>query len=168
MKFKRPRINWSRIKKQLKRYTPNKSGVQHLKEDVGHGLDALSDRIDSATEHNDPIYSEPVYNKPKPEENADVVLTRGSIDYSFLFIVIALCLFGALMAFSASSVYAAQYHDDSAYYIKRHILYLVLATAVTVPFVWSQEISGGNGVKLCGRLVQYQHTRLHRHNRCKA
>ena len=136
MKFKLPRINWSRIKKQLKRYTPNKSGVQHLKEDVGHGLDALSDRIDSATEHNDPIYSEPVYNKPKPEENADVVLTRGSIDYSFLFIVIALCLFGALMAFSASSVYAAQYHDDSAYYIKRHILYLVLATAVTVPFVW--------------------------------
>ena len=46
------------------------------------------------------------------------------------------CLFGALMAYSASSVYAAQYHDDSAYYIKRHILYLVLATAVTVPFVW--------------------------------
>ena len=39
------------------------------------------------------------------------------------------------MAFSASSVYAAQYHDDPAYYVKRHIIYLVLAAAVTVPFV---------------------------------
>jgi cell division protein FtsW len=39
------------------------------------------------------------------------------------------------MAFSASSVYAAQYHDDPAYYVKRHIIYLVLAAAVTTPFV---------------------------------
>ncbi len=136
MKFKFPRPDWTRVKKQLKRYTPNKTGVKNLGEDVGHGLDAISDRIDRATEHNDPIYSEPVYKKPEPVDTSDLVLTRGHIDYSFLFIVIALCLFGALMAFSASSVYAAQYHDDSAYYVKRHILYLVLATAVTIPFVW--------------------------------
>ncbi|MBE6652023.1 MAG: cell division protein FtsW [Ruminococcaceae bacterium] len=58
------------------------------------------------------------------------------MDYGFLFVVVVLCLFGALMAYSASSVYAAQYHDDSAYYIKRHILYLVLGTALTFPFVW--------------------------------
>ena len=31
-----------------------------------------------------------------------------------------------------------------------------------------QEVSGSNGVKLCGRLVQYQHTWLHCHHRCKA
>lgn len=136
MKFKFPHPDWSRVKKQLKRYTPDKSGVKNLGEDVEHGLDAISDRIDDATEHNDPIYSEPVYKKPKPVDTSDLVLTRGHIDYSFLFIVLALCLFGALMAYSASSVYAAQYHDDSAYYIKRHILYLILATAVTVPFVW--------------------------------
>ena len=136
MKFKLPRMDWTRIKKQMKRYTPNKEGAKHLGEDMEYGLDALSDRIDRATEHNDPIYSEPVYKKPRIEDTSDLLLTRGHIDYSFLFIVIALCLFGALMAFSASSVYAAQYHDDSAYYVKRHILYLVLAAAVTVPFVW--------------------------------
>ena len=136
MKFKFPRPNWSRVKTQLKRYTPDKKGVENLGEDVEHGLDAISDRIDRATEHNDPIYSEPVYKKPKPVDTSDLILTRGPIDYTFLFIVLALCLFGALMAYSASSVYAAQYHDDSAYYIKRHILYLVLATALTVPFVW--------------------------------
>ena len=127
---------FGKAKKQASRYTLNKEGAKRLGEDVGHGLDAISDRIDDATEHNDPIYSEPVYKKPKPVDTSDLVLTRGHIDYTFLFIVIALCLFGALMAYSASSVYAAQYHDDSAYYIKRHILYLILATAVTVPFVW--------------------------------
>ena len=136
MKSKLPKIDLTRVKRQLKRYTPNKAGAQRLGEDVGHGLDALSDLVDRKTERNDPIYSEPVYKKPQAEDTSDLILTRGHIDYAFLFIVVSLCLFGALMAFSASSVYAAQYHDDSAYYIKRHILYLLLATAVTVPFVW--------------------------------
>ena len=136
MKFKLPRVDWSRVKQQLKRYTPNKAGAKRLEEDVGHGLDHLSDFVDRKTERHDPIYSEPVYKKNQAEDTSDLVLTCGHIDYSFLLIVIALCLFGALMAFSASSVYAAQYHDDSAYYIKRHILYLVRATAVTIPFVW--------------------------------
>ena len=31
-----------------------------------------------------------------------------------------------------------------------------------------QKISSGNGIKLCCRFVQHQHTRLHRHDRCKA
>ena len=44
MKFKLPRINKDAVKKQLKRYTFNKAGVKNLGEDVGHGLDALSDR----------------------------------------------------------------------------------------------------------------------------
>ena len=136
MKFKLPRINKDAVKKQLKRYTFNKAGVKNLGEDVGHGLDALSDRVDKTMEKSDPIYSEPVYKKEKPADTTDLVLTRGPIDYSFLLIVVALCLFGAMMAFSASSVYAAQYHDDSAYYVKRHLIYLVLAAALTVPFVW--------------------------------
>ena len=136
MKRKFPRVDWSRVKQQLKRYTPNKAGAKRLGEDVGHGMDQLSDLVDRKTERLDPIYSEPVYKKPRIEDKGDLVLTRGPIDYSFLLIVIALCLFGALMAFSASSVYAAQYHDDSAYYIKRHILYLVIATGATAFFVW--------------------------------
>ena len=126
---------FGKAKKQASRYTLNKEGAKRLGEDVEQGLNVLGDRLDTAIEPNDPIYTEPVHKKP-PVEDTERVLTRGPVDYYFLFIVIALCLFGAVMAFSASSVYAAQYHDDPAYYVKRHIIYLVLAAAVTVPFVW--------------------------------
>ena len=125
---------FGKAKKQASRYTVNKEGAKRLGEDVEQGLNVLGDRLDTAIEPNDPIYTEPVHKKP-PVEDTERVLTRGPVDYYFLFIVIALCLFGAVMAFSASSVYAAQYHDDPAYYVKRHIIYLVLAAAVTVPFV---------------------------------
>ncbi len=127
---------FGKARKQASRYTLNKEGAKRLGEDVEQGMNYLGDRLDTAIEPNDPIYSEPVYKKPPAEDAAAKVLTRGPVDYYFLFIVVALCLFGAVMAFSASSVYAAQYHDDPAYYVKRHILYLVLAIAVTVPFVW--------------------------------
>ena len=126
---------FGKAKKRASRYPLNKEGAKRLGEDVEQGLDVLGDRLDTAIEPSDPIYTEPVHRKPVEEKPADLVLTRGPVDHYFLFIVIALCLFGAVMAFSASSVYAAQYHDDPAYYVKRHIIYLVLATAVTVPFV---------------------------------
>ncbi len=126
---------FGKAKKQASRYSFDKEGAKRLGADVEQGLNLLGDRLDTAIEPNDPIYSEPVYKKPPVEEPSERVLTRGPVDYYFLFIVIALCLFGAVMAFSASSVYAAQYHDDPAYYVKRHIIYLILAAAVTVPFV---------------------------------
>ena len=125
---------FGKAKKQASRFTLNMEGAKRLGEDVEQGLNVLGDRLDTAIEPNDPIYTEPVHKKP-PVEDTERVLTRGPVDYYFLFIVIALCLFGAVMAFSASSVYAAQYHDDPAYYVKRHIIYLVLAAAVTTPFV---------------------------------
>lgn len=130
------RAMFDKAKKQASRYTLNQEGAKRLGEDVEHGLDALGDRLDAAIEPNDPIYTEPVHRKESPEDTSSLVLTRGPVDYYFLFIVVALCLFGAVMAFSASSVYAAQYHDDPAYYVKRHILYLLVAVVVTIPFVW--------------------------------
>ena len=126
---------FGKAKKQASRYTFDKEGAKRLGEDVEQGLDVLGDRLDTAIEPSDPIYTEPVHKKPAAHTAEDTVLTRGPVDHYFLFIVIALCLFGAIMAFSASSVYAAQYHDDPAYYVKRHIIYLVLAAAVTTPFV---------------------------------
>lgn len=125
---------FGKAKKQLRRYTFNKAGARELGRDVRKGANHLNDRLNTAMEREDPIYTEPVHRPP--EVNEDKVLTRGPVDYYFLFIVVALCLFGAVMAFSASSVYAAQYHDDPAYYVKRHLIYLVLAATVTVPFVW--------------------------------
>ena len=126
---------FGKAKKQASRYSFDKEGAKRLGEDVEHELNVLGDRLDAAIEPSDPIYTEPVHKKPVEEKPADMVLTRGPVDHYFLLIVIALCLFGAVMAFSASSVYAAQYHDDPAYYVKRHIIYLVLAAAVTTPFV---------------------------------
>ena len=128
------RTVFGKAKKQVSRYTLNKEGAKRLGEDVEQGMIKLGDRIDTAIEPSDPIYTEPVHRKPA-EEAPERVLTKGPVDYYFLFIVIALCLFGAVMAFSASSVYAAQYHDDPAYYVKRHIIYLVLAAVGTIPFV---------------------------------
>ncbi len=102
-------------------------------------LDRLGDTIDRRMETSDPIYTEPIH---KPKENptpaadtADRVLVKGSIDPIFLLIVLTLTVFGAIMAYSASSVYAAQEHGDSAYFFKRHLLYLAIGIAVTIPFV---------------------------------
>ena len=91
-----------KAKKQLRRYTFNKEGARELGNDVKKGANYLNDRLNTAMEREDPIYTEPVHRPP--EVNEDKVLTRGPVDYYFLFIVVALCLFGAVMAFSASSV----------------------------------------------------------------
>ncbi len=93
--------------------------------------------------HNDPIFDQPIHSE-EDRETETPVLVKGGIDLPFLLIVIALAVFGAIMAYSASSVYADQYHGgDSAYYLKRHIIYLLigfasLAAAVIFvkPYMW--------------------------------
>ncbi len=121
---------------------PNRKGFSFG--DVGRKLDEtlgrvrrtadhLGDRLDERMEADDPIYTQPIHQKP--EETTPGVLVKGGIDLPFLFIVICLTVFGAVMAYSASSVYADQYHGDSAYYVKRHIIYLLVGVAATIPFV---------------------------------
>ena len=87
---------FGKAKKQASRYTLDKEGAKRLGEDVEQGLDVLGDRLDTAIEPSDPIYTEPIHRKPE-EKPADLVLTRGPVDHYFLFIVIALCLFGAVI-----------------------------------------------------------------------
>ena len=121
-------------KKQLRRYF-SKGGRVRFADDVRNLRDTLADRVDRRYERNDPIYSEPVL----PVEQAQAeerVLIKGPIDYGFLFILIALCLFGAVMAFSASSVYAAQYHGSSTYYFGRHMLFLGGSVGVVGLILW--------------------------------
>ena len=62
-------------------------------------------------------------------------LVQGSVDMTFLLIVVALVLYGIIMAYSASSIYGVQHKGDSLYYIKRHLMFVAIAVAVTVPFV---------------------------------
>lgn len=106
-----------------------------VRERLDDQLDTLGQRLDHAMEPTDPLYTEPVHHRPRPLQESEYVLVKGPIDTPFLLIVLTLAVFGAVMAYSASSVYAAQYHDDSAFYVKRHIFYLVLAFAVTAFFV---------------------------------
>ncbi len=62
---------------------------------------------------------------------------KGLVDVPFLLITCALVLFGCVMVYSASSVFAEQYHNDHTYFIARHLVFLLLAvtfTAVIVKF----------------------------------
>ncbi len=60
---------------------------------------------------------------------------KGSVDIPFLLITAALVLFGCVMVYSASSVYAEQYHHDNTYFITRHLVFLLLAVAFTAVIV---------------------------------
>lgn len=62
-------------------------------------------------------------------------LAKGNVDAWFLLIVMAISLFGMIMSYSASSVYAQMYHDDSTYFFRRYVLFFVLAIFMTTPFV---------------------------------
>ena len=73
-------------------------------------LDRWGRWLDSQTEKDDPVYTQSLHPEPELRE-ADHVLVRGPIDTPFLLIVLVLAVFGAIMAYSASSVYAAQYHS---------------------------------------------------------
>ena len=93
----------------------------------------IREREERYFETNDPIYREPIH---KPDGDVrERVLTRGGIDVWFLLIVTALILYGAVMAYSASSIYAAEHHGNSMFYFSRHLLYIVAALFITVPFV---------------------------------
>jgi cell division protein FtsW len=80
----------------------------------------------------DPIYRDPLRTAPKRA----APLAMGSMDITFLLIVVALVLYGVIMAYSASSMYSIQHKGDSLYYIKRHIMFIGLAVGLTAPFVW--------------------------------
>ena len=98
------------------------------------GLKKLGDLYEKDLEKNDPIYLQPIHEN-KNENREEKVLTKGSIDVYFLLIVIAIALFGVVMAYSASSFTGEKYMGDSLYYVKRHVGFILLALMGTVPFV---------------------------------
>ncbi|MBE6552816.1 MAG: cell division protein FtsW [Ruminococcaceae bacterium] len=75
---------------------------------------------------------ETTYSEPERET---ILPAKGSVDVPFLLITTALVLFGCVMIYSASSVYAEQYHDDNTYFIARHLLFLLMAVAFTTVIV---------------------------------
>ena len=80
----------------------------------------------------DVIFTEPIHEVPKAESKPPV---KGNFDIPFLLITTALVLFGCVMVYSASSVFAEQHHDDTTYFIARHLLFLLMAVAFTAVIV---------------------------------
>ncbi len=60
---------------------------------------------------------------------------KGSVDVPFLLITAALVLFGCVMIYSASFVFAQKHHDSSTYFIIRHVIFLMMAVAFTFAVV---------------------------------
>ncbi|MBE6685128.1 MAG: hypothetical protein E7592_05715, partial [Ruminococcaceae bacterium] len=98
-------------------------------------VNKLNDSYEKSLEKNDPIYLEPIHKPKDSDADGERVLVRGGIDVYFLIIVIALALFGAVMAYSASAYEAERFMGDSLYYFKRHLIFLLVATVFTALFV---------------------------------
>ncbi len=75
-----------------------------------------------------PVFDEPIH---KNEDTAYAFPKKGSVDFPFLFITLGLVLFGCVMVYSASSVFAEVHHDDNTYFIARHLVFLLMAVAFT-------------------------------------
>ncbi len=58
-------------------------------------------------------------------------LRKGSVDVPLLLITVALVLFGCVMIYSASFVFAQKHHDTSTYFVIRHVIFLMMAVAFT-------------------------------------
>lgn len=77
----------------------------------------------------------PLGNAAEQEEKSSTLPKKGSVDIVFLLITTALVLFGCVMVYSASSVFAEQHHDTTTYFIARHIVFLLMAVAFTAVIV---------------------------------
>lgn len=61
--------------------------------------------------------------------------TRGRIDVKFLIYTVIALFFGAVMNYSASSVYAGQLYGESTYFLVRYVLFAAVSGIVTFFFV---------------------------------
>ncbi|MBQ7357641.1 MAG: cell division protein FtsW [Clostridia bacterium] len=93
----------------------------------------INDAYEKSLADSDPVFDEPLHTDAEPPKTK--VLVRGGIDVYFLLIVIALSLFGLIMAFSASSYFSYRETGDSMYYFKRHVTFVLVAVFVAVPLV---------------------------------
>ena len=111
--------------------------------------------------------------RKKPQRGIKQILTEGGIDIPFFAILIAIIVIGLVMLFSATYVYAYYYKDDSAYYFKRQILWVLvgLAAMIAVSHIDIENFKGllavaGTGASwlfLVIALLMPAHNGTHRH-----
>ena len=94
---------------------------------------SIGDAYERSLEKDDPIYKEPIHALEPPSEEKKLI--RGGIDVYFLIIVLAISLIGVVMAYSASSFDGQKYMGDSLYYVKRHVIFLLIGIGFAAPFV---------------------------------
>lgn len=99
---------------------------------LGGRVKGFKRELEERKNKQDIFFTEPLNAVPEPRSTAVV---RGGIDIPFLLIVCALVGFGAVMVYSASSVYGEQYFDSSTYFILRHLMFILVAVGITAPFV---------------------------------
>lgn len=63
------------------------------------------------------------------------ISVKGSPDVPLLLLTVILVLFGTVMVYSASAVYAEQYHDDSTYFIVRHLVFALIGAGAMLLIV---------------------------------
>ena len=114
-----------------KKAPDRKPRSDELKEKAKQKIEAYLEKRKEKLNQNDIIFSESL----NPERKQEVVLARRGIDKWFLAIVLMLLAFGAIMSFSASSVYAENKYDDSTYFLKRYIIFTIMTVIGSIPFV---------------------------------
>lgn len=100
---------------------------------VRGAFNKLNNKYEDILKKSDPIFLEPIHKEEKQEPQN--LLVRGGIDIYFLVIVIAISVFGAIMAYSASAYTGEHYFGDSLYYLKRHLLFLGVGVMISTVFV---------------------------------
>ena len=108
-----------------------KDKIGRLKKDAGVRFDKYLEDRKKRLHENDAIFTESLSEEKKEPE----ILVRGGIDMWFLLCVGLLLVFGAIMSYSASSVFAQNRYGDSAYFFKRYVLYAILSIIASIPFV---------------------------------
>ncbi len=82
------------------------------------------------------IFDEQNSGRASDKEDKNIELVAGSIDRTYLFLVIAILIFGSIMSFSASSVYAELYYEQSTYYLQNYILFTGISVVMTIAVLW--------------------------------
>lgn len=113
----------------MKQKSPNKKS----RFSFGNVIKKLNNKYEESLKKNDPVFLEPIHKSE--EEKEETLLVRGGIDVYFLMIVIAISIFGAVMAYSASAYRAEDFYGDSLYYLKRHLIFLALGVMISAVFV---------------------------------
>lgn len=107
-----------------------RSSAQALKNTVKKRTDAYLERRVANLLRHDTALTEPLHGDRA--EAARPILEKGSVDGWFLLFSILLTVFGAIMSYSASSIYAQQEYGDSMYVFKRYLFYAIAASLFTL------------------------------------